>query len=510
MFAAQVRADRVGEDTSTVPLPDASHLLSVPDERWLAVGRRLREIGVTTDAVTEICGVGTPLLGAARAPLCRWRLRKSSEPAATAMRLLVFGDTVTQEEGERALGSELLAALLRAKLIVADPAGGLVSPFRINLVDEQYVLCDDLLHGGEAVMGVGQTTLDLAQAACPPEPVGRLLDLGCGAGTIAMLFSPHAEHCIGTDVNARALLLAQINLALNGTENAELRAGDLFAPVDGAAFDLIVSQPPFVALPRGVAPSTFMHGGERGDELALRLLAELPTRLRPGGRACLLVEWPVVDDESLERRVRAALGTDEPDLLVVELPRWDLDDYCARYTALLHPELGEAFVRQTVAQREHLERLGVSALQPAFTVVARPIGRRGWTATVEVVAGRASDVTNSRINALLGAHDLLASGDDELRRAGLRVADAAVVVERPFAAVSEAVRLRFPRATLLPELELSPDSFLLVSLVDESGSVDEAAGAFAERQGLPADSETAALILAGVREALACGVLQPR
>ena len=498
-----------GQNVRIVPLPDASRLLALPDEVWLALGRRLRDIGVTREAVGEIAAVGAALPDAARPPLRHWHLRKSREPSTTAMRLLVFGDTAGRDETERALGVDLLKALIQAKLVVANP-GGLVSPFLMNLVNELYIVCDDLRHGGQAVMGAGQTTSDLAQAAYPRERVGRVLDLGCGAGTIGLLYSPQVERCIGTDVNVRALTLAQVNAALNGTENVEFRAGDLFAPVHGEAFDLIVSQPPFVALPPGTAPAIFLHGGARGDELALRLLAQSPDRLRPAGRACLLVEWPVVDDEPLERRIRAALGTDDFDLLIIELPRPDLDDYCTRYSAAQHPELGAAFARKAVALREHLLGLGIHALQPAFTVLARPVGRPGWTATVEVAAGQASDLTSSRVDALLARHDLLARGDDELRRARLRVAPGAVEVERSFGVSSEAVRLRFPPATLVPELELNPDAFLLISLVHESESIEEAGRAFAERRDLPADGAADALIFAGVREALARGILEPR
>ena len=72
---------------------------------------------------------------------------------------------------------------------------------------------------------------------------------------------------IGTDINPRAIALARANATLNGIGNVEFRAGNLYEPVQGDEFDLIVSQPPYYpALPG--SEKTFLHGGPRGDELS--------------------------------------------------------------------------------------------------------------------------------------------------------------------------------------------------------------------------------------------------
>jgi methylase of polypeptide subunit release factors len=423
------------------------------------------------------------------------------------MRLLVFGDIVEPQEAERAVGADLLAALVRARLVVDAPTTGVMSPFHLNLVNELFVICDDLVHGGKAVMGAGQTTADLAQAAYPRDPVASMLDLGCGAGTVGLLFSPQVERCVGTDINDRALVIARVNASLNDVSNLELRAGDLFEPVADETFDLIVSQPPFVALPRGRRSTTFLHGGERGDELALRLLSGLTPRIRPGGRAYVLVEWPIVEDGSIEQRVRSALGSDEVDVLILELPGPNLDDYCTRYAAGENPQLGKWFVRAAIDLRDHLERLGVREIRPAFAVVARPSDRAGWTSTLEIQAGPMSNVTSARIDSLVATHGLLAGGDDELARARLRITGPPLLVEPP--THSGAVRLRLPPHALLPDLELNADAFLLVSLVDDHATVEEAARAFVARRGGSAGGAWSQ-VLGGVREALARGALEPR
>jgi len=153
----------------------------------------------------------------------------------------------------------------------------------MNLVNELYVLCDDLTEG-DGVMGLGHTTGDLCAASLPTRELGSVLEVGCGAATGLLLCASRARRAVGVDIDPRAIVVARANALLNGLTNVEFRQGDLFAPVLGEEFDLILAQPPFVAQPPGDSAITWMHGGARGDELPLRFLRELPPHLAPGGR----------------------------------------------------------------------------------------------------------------------------------------------------------------------------------------------------------------------------------
>ena len=75
------------------------------------------------------------------------------------------------------------------------------------------------------------------------------LDLGTGCGIQALLSAKHSERVVATDVNARALAFARFNAALNGIDSIEFRHGDLFEPVDGERFGLVVANPPYVISP---------------------------------------------------------------------------------------------------------------------------------------------------------------------------------------------------------------------------------------------------------------------
>jgi methylase of polypeptide subunit release factors len=141
----------------------------------------------------------------------------------------------------------------------------------------------------EHVLGVGGASTTLAQLT-PRIRVGRALDVGTGCGVQALHASRHCDHVVGTDVSARALQLAGLTAALSGVP-LELRQGDLLDPVAGEAFDLVVSNPPFVIGAPAGERHTYRDGGRPLDELCAALLGEGPGRLAPGGTLVTLANW---------------------------------------------------------------------------------------------------------------------------------------------------------------------------------------------------------------------------
>lgn len=142
------------------------------------------------------------------------------------------------------------------------------------------------------VLGVGGASRTLAELIIP-NPVARALDLGTGCGIQALLVARHAGEVVATDISARALAFAEINARLNGVSNIRFRQGSMFEPVAGEAFDLIVSNPPFVITPRvdDVTEYEYRDGGLIGDALVEQFLRAAPEHLTPGGVAQLLGNW---------------------------------------------------------------------------------------------------------------------------------------------------------------------------------------------------------------------------
>src|SRR5690606_2344974 len=102
------------------------------------------------------------------------------------------------------------------------------------------------------------------------------LDVGTGSGAIAISLRVEGRfgRVVATDVSADALAVAAGNAAIAGVlESVEFRAGPLYGPVTGERFDVIVSNPPYVAeeergsLPPEVAewePGTALFAGSDG------------------------------------------------------------------------------------------------------------------------------------------------------------------------------------------------------------------------------------------------------
>ncbi|MBS1675243.1 MAG: methyltransferase [Actinobacteria bacterium] len=155
---------------------------------------------------------------------------------------------------------------------------------------------DEVALGGtlpaDHVLGVGGASRTLASLVMPVA-VDRALDLGTGCGIQALLVSRHAGSVVATDISERALAYAELNALLAGVHNVEFRRGSMFEPVAGEAFDLIVSNPPFVITPRDadVPEYEYRDGGLVGDALVEAFVRAAPAHLVPGGSAQLLGNW---------------------------------------------------------------------------------------------------------------------------------------------------------------------------------------------------------------------------
>ncbi|GAA2110271.1 DUF7059 domain-containing protein [Actinomadura alba] len=174
------------------------------------------------------------------------------------------------------------------------------------------------------VVGAGGASANLAQLVVH-RPVENMLDLGTGSGVQALHLAGRAGKICATDVNPRALALAQIGFTLSGLRDVELLKGSLFEPVPDRTFDLIVSNPPFVISPDG--RFSYREAGLPGDEVGRRLVAEAPSHLVDGGWCHLLANWLHVGGRPWEERVGEWLTATGCDAWVVQRDVQDPAEY---------------------------------------------------------------------------------------------------------------------------------------------------------------------------------------
>jgi HemK-related putative methylase len=114
----------------------------------------------------------------------------------------------------------------------------------------------------------------------------RALDMGTGTGVAALFAARRGYQVVAVDLNPEAVRCARINALMNRAEDRiEVRQGDLFAPVAGEQFDLVLFNPPFF---RG-QPRDLFDMAWRSVDVPERFASGLLTMLRPGGKALILL-----------------------------------------------------------------------------------------------------------------------------------------------------------------------------------------------------------------------------
>ncbi len=140
-----------------------------------------------------------------------------------------------------------------------------------------------------------------------------VLDLGTGSGAVALALARERADAkvVGTDTSAEAVGVARYNAERLGVGNVEFLHGDWFAPVTGRRFDIIVSNPPYVAesdphLARAeirYEPCGALVAGKDGLDSLSHIVESAPAHLRPGG-------WILVEHGERQREsVRELLAT---------------------------------------------------------------------------------------------------------------------------------------------------------------------------------------------------------
>ena len=155
------------------------------------------------------------------------------------------------------------------------------------------------------------------------------LDFGTGSGCIAIALAVKcpAARVLAVDVSAEALALAKQNAERNGTtERIQFARGDGFAAVlPGQQFELIISNPPYIAsseiatLPpevRDFDPRTALDGGADGLDFYRVLAAQAAEFLQPAGK--LMVEFGDGQAEALGK--------------MFEMQKWIVEAVRADYT----------------------------------------------------------------------------------------------------------------------------------------------------------------------------------
>lgn len=161
-----------------------------------------------------------------------------------------------------------------------------------------------------------ETLVECALRLLPADRAVRVLDLGTGSGAIGLALAHERPlaHVLATDVSAAALAVATRNGQRMKLGNVRWLQSDWYERLSGdeSAFDLIVSNPPYVAdadphLAEGdvrFEPAIALRGGRDGLAALRIVIAGAPARLAPG--AALVVEHGYDQADAVRALMRAA------------------------------------------------------------------------------------------------------------------------------------------------------------------------------------------------------------
>lgn len=155
-----------------------------------------------------------------------------------------------------------------------------------NIMGKHFVLLPQVFHPGPWL------TSEFFVSCLNKETVketDRVLDMGTGSGIAAIIAANLCKHVVATDINPNAVKSARINAILNNLDDRiEVRQGDLFEPVQGEKFDVILHNPPFYP---GKPNNWLEYAFKAGDnnETVFRFIRDAGKHLNPDGRILIIL-----------------------------------------------------------------------------------------------------------------------------------------------------------------------------------------------------------------------------
>ena len=382
----------------------------------------LEEAGYTREGVDD--ALSTEVAGSrdsAELPLYL-RLLPEGERLSTLVKLFLLGVAVPEAEAAVALAPLTLDSL-HAIGIVARADGEVESPVELVPTDGLIVASDrfrDELERPDHVLGLSPPTRVLASLTTRL-PVESALDLGTGNGLQALLAAPHAEHVVAADINPRAVRFAAFNAILNGVQNIEVLEGNLFEPVEGRLFDLIVCNPPYVISP--ASELVYRDSGLPGDSFCEGLLRRMPRYLAEGGLAFVLLSWLHAPDEDWSAAPLRWVEESGCDAILLRYATHEPLGYAAGWNRPIRPDQA-AYAAALDAWLDYYRRLGIEAISWGAAVLRRRNGRN-WTFAYQPPHERIVGAAGDHILRLVAAQDRLAGhrSEDDLLDEVLALAD---------------------------------------------------------------------------------------
>lgn len=159
-----------------------------------------------------------------------------------------------------------------------------------------HVTTDTLIPRAET-----ELLVELALERLPPDRKCAVADLGTGSGAIALAIASERPRArvVASDASAATLDVARRNAAASGLHTVEFRQGDWCAALGDDTFDLVASNPPYLAEDDAhrsqgdlrYEPEAALLSGHDGLDAIRSIVSNVTAHLRPGGWLLLEHGW---------------------------------------------------------------------------------------------------------------------------------------------------------------------------------------------------------------------------
>lgn len=215
-----------------------------------------------------------------------WRVARPHVPPALGpvVDLFLLGQSVNPSELPPRL-ADLVPGLTAAGLLAERDGRVATADLVVLLVCGSWVVCHP--PRADPLFYLGDDSLALL-SRLTPAGARNCLDLCAGPGLHAVHCARFAPEVTAVELDPRVARIARLNARLNAVaDRVEVLPGDLYDPVAGRRFDLVVANPPTLPCPADLPGPRIGHGGEDGLRVTSRVLAGLPDALTDRGRAHL-------------------------------------------------------------------------------------------------------------------------------------------------------------------------------------------------------------------------------
>ena len=304
-----------------------------------------RDSGYTEQDVKELLGSSTPPPLQAR-PKAMYLTRERSL-LNVLLRLFFLNEPVESRVARTTLPDWFIDFCTEAKMLTDENGQTVANIVLVPAAD--YLFASDVLttariSSSDFVLPASSPTTRYLLNFTLRRPARATLDLGTGCGILAHVATEFSDSVIATDINPHASEYAEFNARLNGLDNLEVRTGDLFQPVEGERFDLILSNPPFVLAPS--AEYVFRDNDMVLDDFCGMLARTAPDYLEDGGRFQMICEWVETSDEPWHERLGRWFDGSNCDVWVLHGSPEDPGNYA-------QVRIAEASVGKTAANLEN-------------------------------------------------------------------------------------------------------------------------------------------------------------